>query len=105
MNRKLSITALVTISCFLLFLGVRSTGLAKNPQPNQQLRAVAEFELKASQHMCDSLPEVAEPVALVSVPPAVPHVFSPDRRTFPSLSITVAFKASRAPPLVAVEPV
>lgn len=105
MKQKLSITALVTISFFLLFIGVRSTGLAKSSQQNQQPRAVAEFELKASLQMCDSLPEVAEPVGPVFIPSVVPHEFSPDRRTLPSLVITVALKTSRAPPLASVESV
>ncbi len=105
MKQKLFISALVTISFSLLFIGVRSTGLAKSSQQNQQPRAVAEFELKASQQICDSLPEVAEPAGLVSIPSAVPHEFATHWSTSPSLVVAVAFKTSRAPPLVPVESV
>lgn len=105
MQKKFYITAVVTICFFLAFLAVRCVEPAKNNRVNSQPRTVAEFELKASQDLCDNLPEVAEPVSLFTVSSVGPHSFSSVRRTSSSPFVAAAFIASRAPPLATAESV
>ncbi|HEY6007603.1 MAG TPA: hypothetical protein VIU40_04710 [Geobacteraceae bacterium] len=102
MQTKLSITAIVTLSFFLLFIGMRSTDTVKKHRLKPQPRAVAEYEQKSAKELSDPSPCAAEPVERISIPLPAPLLFSPSLALSPSSVCTTPFIASRASPLPTV---